>query len=55
VKNHYAKIEYHGGQKAVFSPLSEREAKRIYNKAVRNMAVENVKRTSYGLIEGHVH
>ena len=31
--------------------MTERSAKRIYNEALRNMAIDGIKRVSYGIIK----
>ena len=47
---HRAEIVYFSGEKKVFEPISERQAKRLYDEAVRNMALAKIKRVSYGPI-----
>jgi hypothetical protein len=49
-KTHRTEIVYFSGEKKVFEPLTERQAKWIYDTALRDMAIERIKRISYGLI-----
>ena len=48
-QTHYAEIVYVSGESKRYTNLSERQAKRIHNAYVRDMAISGVKRVSYGV------
>lgn len=50
-QTHQAEVVYVSGDKHMFSPLTERQAKHIYDDAIRNMAINGVKRVSFGIIQ----
>ena len=45
-----AEITYFSGEKKSFDTLTAREARRVYNATVRDMAINGVKRVSYGVV-----
>jgi len=46
---HYAEIVYVSGESMKYKNLTERQAKRIHDAHVRDMAIRGVKRVSYGV------
>ena len=48
-QTHYAEIVYVSGKSMKYENLTERQAKRIHDAHVRDMAIRSVKRVSYGV------
>jgi hypothetical protein len=46
-QTHYAEIVYVSGKSMKYENLTERQAKRIHDAHVRDMAIRSVKRVSY--------
>ena len=51
MKNWYAKITYNDKHETQTITLTERQARKIYTNALREMVVANIKRVSYGVME----